>query len=420
MGIKTVAVFSEADKDLPFVMEADEAYCIGKGPVRESYLLVDEILNVAKKTKAEAIHPGYGLLSENGNFARRILENGLTFIGPSPETIDIMGDKISARQLMKNSGVQVLPGSEKEVATVEEAIKKAEEIGYPVMLKASGGGGGIGMLICHSSEQVKKSYASIKTRSKSYFGTDSVFVEKYLENARHIEVQVISDSNGNYVHLFERDCSVQRRNQKVIEETHSPFLSKETRNRMYLAALKAARAVQYVNAGTIEFIVDEQEEFYFLEMNTRLQVEHPITEAVTGVDLVEWQIRIANGEALPSLQEEILHQGHSIEFRIYAENPKNFLPSPGLIQKLNWGEGDVRIDAGYREGNQVTPFYDPLLAKCIFTGKNRKECLSKAFRFFKTTEVEGIQTNIELFLQLLENPAFLSGKYSTNLLKNRR
>lgn len=318
LGIDTIAVYSDADKDLPFVKEARYAFRLGEPPVHKSYLNSELILEIAKSEKADGIHPGYGFLSENADFARIVREAGLTFIGPSPETIKQMGDKIIARNTMKNAGVPVLPGSSEGLTTLKEARDFAKSIGYPVMLKASGGGGGIGMVYCENEQALAKSFESTKARAKAYFGSEEMFIEKYIQNARHIEVQIFGDVHGNIIHLFERDCSIQRRNQKVIEETPSPFLSEYTRKQLYATALKAAAAVHYVNAGTIEFIVDEEENFYFLEMNTRLQVEHSITEKITGLDLVEWQILVARGEKLPLMQDEINRSGHAIQFRLYA------------------------------------------------------------------------------------------------------
>lgn len=418
MGIATVAVYSEADRDLPFVKEADEAVCIGKPHPKQSYINMENIIGVAKRFKVDGIHPGYGFLSEDGTFARRVEEAGLQFIGPKPETLFFMGDKLSARRIMKKAGVPVLPGTDGEVTDVDHAVEEAGKIGYPVMLKAAGGGGGIGMVLCRSPEEIKQAFSSIQTRAKAYFNSDKILVEKYLENPRHIEVQIVADSFGNTVHLFERNCSVQRRNQKVVEETPSPHLGKETKDKMYEAAIRAAEAVSYTGAGTVEFIVDYDERFYFLEMNTRLQVEHPITEATTGIDLVEWQIRTALGEPLPLKQGEISRRGHSMEFRLYAEHPETFYPSPGKLKTLSWGtvEG-VRIDSGYSEGNEITPFYDPLIAKCIFFGKTREDCLKDAAEFFRTTEISGIHTNIPFFLRLLENKDFLMGDYSTKLVE---
>lgn len=418
MGIETVAVYSEADANLPFVNEADESICIGKGPVQTSYLVQEAIIDAAKQCNVDGIHPGYGLLSENAEFAKRVVDHGFIFIGPSHETIRLMGDKVSARQAMEKARIPVVPGSNEEIDSLDDAIQLANKIGYPIMLKASNGGGGVGMVICHNPTELEKNFQTVKTRAKLYFGSEKVFIEKFIENGRHIEIQVACDEYGNHIHLFERDCSIQRRNQKVIEEALSPSLKNETRSKMYEAAIRAAAHVQYKNVGTVEFIVDENEEFYFLEMNTRLQVEHPVTEVITGIDLVELQIKLAQGEALPINQNDIKAKGHSIEFRIYAEHPETFLPSPGKITTLKWGNGDVRIDFGYVEGNTITPFYDPMIAKCIFNGTTREECLSKAKEFFQTTEVTGIKTNIPLFIKLLDNEAFVMGDYSTNLLHN--
>ncbi|MCA1053407.1 acetyl-CoA carboxylase biotin carboxylase subunit [Rossellomorea aquimaris] len=418
LNIQTVAVYSDADQDMPFVKEADVAYRIGEPPVNKSYLVIDSILEVAKKEKVDAIHPGYGLLSENGEFARRVSEDGITFIGPSHETIQKMGDKVEARKVMKEANVPVVPGSEGGIATIESAIVLAEEIGYPVMLKASGGGGGIGMIRCENEQALVQSFDSTKNRAKAYFGKDEVFLEKCVENARHVEIQIFGDEHGNIVHLFERNCSVQRRNQKVIEESPSPALSNETRTSMYEAAVKAGRAVDYTNAGTVEFIVDEQENFYFLEMNTRLQVEHPVTESVTGLDLVKWQLMVAEGKPLPLMQEEIVSNGHAIEFRVYAEDPKTFYPSPGVISSLNWGESEgVRIDAGYIEGNKVTPFYDPMISKCVVYGKDRSEAIEKAESFFSGVVIEGLKTNVPLFKEVIKQKEFVEGTYTTKWLQ---
>jgi acetyl-CoA carboxylase, biotin carboxylase subunit len=418
LEIETVAVYSEADSELPYVKEADDAICIGKGPVKDSYLNMEKIIEVATNYNVEAIHPGYGLLSENGDFVKRIEQAGITFIGPNADILTLMGDKISARRAMVEAGVPVVPGSDGGVTSVSEAIQVAKEIGYPVMLKASGGGGGIGMVLCKNEQELSTSFSKIQSRAKAYFNSESVFLEKFIPNARHIEVQIFGDQNGNVIHLYERNCSVQRRNQKVIEETHSPNLSEQTREKLYEAAKRAAKAVSYTNAGTVEFIVDEAENIYFLEMNTRLQVEHPVTERICGIDLVEWQIKIAKGLEIPLQQESIKSFGHAIEFRVYAENPNNFYPSPGKISTLNWGnQTNIRIDSGYEQGNTVTPFYDPLIAKVIVHEENREQCLQVARSFFKETKISGIQTNIPLFLHILENPDFKRGSYSTNLLK---
>ncbi|WP_042456147.1 acetyl-CoA carboxylase biotin carboxylase subunit [Neobacillus dielmonensis] len=420
MGIETVAIYSDADQEMPFVKQADKAVYVGESPVHSSYLQAERIITIAKQENVDAIHPGYGFLSENAHFAKLVINSGMTFIGPRPETIELMGSKIASRQTMENAGVPVVPGSNGGLKTVEEACKLAGEIGYPVMLKASGGGGGIGMVLCENEQALVKSYSSTKARAMNYFGSEEVFIEKYIGNARHIEVQIFGDSQGNVLHLFERDCSIQRRHQKVIEESPSPFLSTQVRQKMFETALTAARAVNYSNAGTIEFIVDEQENFYFLEMNTRLQVEHPVTEMITGLDLVKWQILIAQGQPLPLHQSEIISVGHAIEFRLYAEDPVRFLPSPGKITKLSWNAQEgARIDYGYEEGGMVTPFYDPMLAKCIFYGETRNKALARARHFFKTLQIEGIKTNQLLFESILSNHDFQNGNYTTNFLTKK-
>ncbi|WP_251549051.1 acetyl-CoA carboxylase biotin carboxylase subunit [Neobacillus muris] len=420
MGIETVAIYSDADREMPYVKQADKAVYVGEPPVQKSYLQAERIIAIAKQEKADAIHPGYGFLSENAGFAKQVIDSGITFIGPRPEIIELMGSKIASRQTMEDAGVPVVPGSNYGLKSLEEACRLADEIGYPVMLKASGGGGGIGMVLCEDEQALVKAYASTKARALTYFGSEEVFVEKYIADARHIEVQIFGDCQGHFVHLFERDCSIQRRNQKVIEESPSPFLSQQVKQRIFETALTAAKAVSYTNAGTIEFIVDEQENFYFLEMNTRLQVEHPVTEMVTGLDLVKWQILVAKGQPLPLLQPEIRAFGHAVEFRLYAEDPVRFLPSPGKITRLNWPAQDgMRIDYGYEEGGSVTPYYDPMIAKCIFYGETRKEALDQASSFFKNLQIEGIKTNSPLFESILSNSDFQKGKYTTNFLAKK-
>ncbi|MEI2663996.1 acetyl-CoA carboxylase biotin carboxylase subunit [Rossellomorea sp. LJF3] len=420
LNIQTVAVYSDADQDMPFVKEADVAFRIGESQVNRSYLVVDNILEVAKKEKVDGIHPGYGLLSENADFAKRVSEEGFTFIGPAHDIIEKMGDKVEARKVMQDASVPVVPGSDGGVGTIEAAKEVANEIGYPVMLKASGGGGGIGMIRCENEQALVQSFDSTKNRAKAYFGKEEVFLEKCIENARHVEVQIFGDHHGNLVHLFERNCSVQRRNQKVIEESPSPGLSQETKEKMFTAAIQAGKAVNYTNAGTVEFIVDEEENFYFLEMNTRLQVEHPVTETITGLDLVKWQLLVASGEPLPLCrQEEIQNAGHAIEFRVYAEDPKTFYPSPGKLTELEWGEGEgVRIDSGYEKGNNVTPFYDPMISKCIIQGNDRQDALDKAKAFFAGVTVEGVKTNVSLFRDILEDNGFKEGSYTTKWLQD--
>lgn len=418
MGIETVVIYSDADFNLPFVKEADYAFRIGEAPVAKSYLLKDEILKIAIEQKADAIHPGYGFLSENTDFAKAVEENGIAFIGPKAETMALMSDKVAARKTMKEAGVPVVPGSVTGLETAEEACSFAAEVGYPVMLKASGGGGGIGMHRCDDEAALMKFFASTKTRAKTYFGNDEVFIEKFIADARHIEIQLFGDQHGNIVHMYERDCSVQRRNQKVVEESPSPLLSEETRTKMCEAAIDAAKYVGYINAGTIEFIVDDQERFYFLEMNTRLQVEHRVTEGVTGLDLVKLQILAAAGEPLPFSQSEINKQGHSIQFRLYAEDPVKFIPSPGLIKAFTFEETDgVIVDCAYEEGNTVTPFYDPLVAKIIVNGENRQKTIEKAYEFLNKVKIEGIKTNLPLFIAILQNDEFNQGTYCTSFLQ---
>ncbi|WP_394120581.1 acetyl/propionyl/methylcrotonyl-CoA carboxylase subunit alpha [Planococcus donghaensis] len=414
LGIETVAIHSEADGDLPYVSEATEAVLIGPNPVVQSYLQIEKIIEEAKKHGVDAIHPGYGLLSENADFARKVAKAGMVFIGPSSDIIEKMGDKIESRRTMIQAGVPVVPGTEEGVATLEEALQEAEEIGYPLMLKASAGGGGIGMVRCESEQALTQQFTSVKNRAKAYFGDDVVYLEKFIADARHIEVQIFGDHHGNLVHLYERNCSVQRRNQKVIEESPSPHLPQDVRERLCEAALKAGRAVDYTNAGTVEFIVDPKNEFYFLEMNTRLQVEHPVTEEVTGFDLVEWQLTVADGGELPS-QDSVGTKGHAIEYRVYAEDPKTFFPSPGKLEKLQWGEG-ARIETGYEEGNNVTPFYDPMISKIIIHGTDRVDALSKSQTFFNHVTINGVKTNIPLFKEFIRSEEFISGDYATAVL----
>jgi acetyl-CoA carboxylase, biotin carboxylase subunit len=418
LGIRTIAVHSEADAGLPFVQEADESFEIGPGPVPQSYLKGDEIIELAKREGADAIHPGYGLLSENASFARKVQEAGLTFIGPAADVIEKMGDKIEARRVMIEAGVPVVPGTEEGVATLEEALRAADDIGYPVMMKASAGGGGIGMVRCESEQALSRNFEGVKKRAMSYFGDDRVFIEKFIDEARHIEVQIFGDSHGNVVHLFERNCSVQRRNQKVIEESPSPGFPEEAKARMLRAAVEAGKAVGYTNAGTVEFIVGPDHEFYFLEMNTRLQVEHPVTEAVTGFDLVEWQIEVASGSELPVKdQDRIASAGHAIEYRIYAEDPEKFLPSPGKITQLVLPEREgVRIDRGYQEGDTVTPFYDPMIAKVIISGDSREEAIRRSEQFFGEAHAAGVRTNLPLFAAFAGSGEFAGGNYTTQVL----
>ncbi|WP_131924465.1 acetyl-CoA carboxylase biotin carboxylase subunit [Hazenella coriacea] len=415
-GIKTVAIYSEADQDLPFVHAADEAVCIGPPPVAKSYLQMDTILRVAQKTGADAIHPGYGLLSENHIFAEKVKHSGYNWIGPEPQVIADMGDKVTARRVMMGAGIPVVPGTD-GLDSIEEAKLAAEQMGYPIMIKASAGGGGIGMHVCHQVDELEKVFPSAQARAKAYFGNDTLFMEKWIESSRHIEVQIVADSAGKVLHLFERECSIQRRNQKVIEESLSPSIKEQTRQRLLATAVEAAQAVMYTGAGTIEFLVDEEENFYFLEMNTRLQVEHPVTECITGLDLVDLQLDLAEGKPLPFSQAEITPKGHAMEFRVYAEDPQTMMPSPGLVTSFEPPTGDgVRIDAGVKAGNQVSPFYDPMIAKCIVSGSNRAECLAKSREALHSFKIGGIKTNIPLLLEICDHPFFIEGKYDTQLI----
>lgn len=418
LGITTVAVYSEADADAPHVKVADEAYLIGGSRVSESYLNIDKILEVARLTEAEAIHPGYGLLSENAIFARRCEEAGLVFIGPSPTVISQMGSKIESRKVMEKAGVPVVPGITYPLADAEEAVRVANKIGYPVMLKASAGGGGIGMQIVRSEEEARKAFEGNQKRATDFFGDGAMYVEKYVENPRHIEIQILADELGNTVYLWERECSIQRRHQKVVEEAPSAFLTEETRKKMGEASVKAAQAIGYKNAGTVEFLVDEEQNFYFLEMNTRLQVEHPVTEEITGLDLVAEQLRIAAGKCLDFTQDEVKRHGHAIEVRIYAEDPKTFFPSPGKITELILPEGpSVRHELAIHENSTVTPFYDPMIAKLIVKGSNREEAIEILQDALVDYKVQGIKTNIPMLQEVIAHPAFRSGETTTNFVE---
>ncbi|MDR6997697.1 acetyl-CoA carboxylase biotin carboxylase subunit [Neobacillus niacini] len=418
LGIQTVAVYSEADKDALHVKAADEAYLLGEARVSESYLNIDKIIEIARESGAEAIHPGYGLLSENAEFANRCKKEGIVFIGPSPEVISKMGSKIEARKLMQLAGVPVVPGITSPLADVEEAVETAKNIGYPVMLKASAGGGGIGMQIVRSEEEIRKAFEGNQKRAVSFFGNGEMFIEKYVENPRHIEIQILADGNGNTVYLWERECSIQRRHQKVVEEAPSPFLDEVIRSKMGEAAVRAAQSIGYKNAGTIEFLVDENKNFYFLEVNTRLQVEHPVTEEITGLDLVAEQLRIAYGESIPFKQSDIKRDGHAIEVRIYAEDPKTFFPSPGKITKFVLPEGQgIRHELGVSEQSVVTPFYDPMIAKLVVKGKDRNEAIEILKDALSRYEVEGIKTNIPMLQKVVEHDSFVTGETTTNFVE---
>lgn len=418
LGIQTVAVYSEADQNALHVKMADEAYLLGGPRVNESYLNTDKILEIAKETGSEAIHPGYGLLSENADFARKCSEAGLVFIGPDPDVIAQMGSKIESRKVMEEAGVPVVPGINYPLQDVEEAVNVAKEIGYPVMLKASAGGGGIGMTIVNSEEELRKAFAGNQKRATDFFGDGAMYVEKVIENPRHIEIQILADNEGNTVYLWERECSIQRRHQKVVEEAPSSFLDEETREKMGAAAVKAAKSIGYSNAGTIEFLVDQNKSFYFLEMNTRLQVEHPVTEEITGLDLVEQQLRIALGEPLGMNQSGIQRHGHAIEVRIYAEDPKTFFPSPGTITRFKLPEGmNIRNETAVEEQSVVTPFYDPMIAKLIVKGRSRDEAINGLQEALAEYDVQGIKTNIPMLREVAEHPAFRNGDTTTDFIK---
>jgi acetyl-CoA carboxylase biotin carboxylase subunit len=417
-----VAVYSDADADLPYVREADEALYIGPSQPARSYLDAAALIEAARKTGAAAVHPGYGFLAENADFARQVIEAGLTWVGPGPGAIEQMGDKIRARNLMEQAGVPVSPGTREPVTDVASAVTEAERIGYPVMVKAAGGGGGIGMGAAADEAGLRSAFETARSRAERFFGSPAILLERYVERARHVEVQILGLADGRVLALGERDCSVQRRHQKVAEETPSPGVSASLRERMLAAAVKAGEAVDYGGAGTVECLVDaDAGSFVFLEMNTRLQVEHPVTELVTGIDLVEQQFRIAAGEP-PSFDPAAIHPaGHALELRIYAEDPVRFLPGPGTITEWDEPAGDgVRVDAGYQAGNTVTPFYDPLLAKLCVHGADRAQALERARDAVAAFRIAGPKTNLAFHADLLASPDFVSGDYDTSLVSKLR
>jgi acetyl-CoA carboxylase, biotin carboxylase subunit len=420
MGIRTVAVHSEADADLPYVHEADDAVLIGPPPPAESYLDQDRVLEAAERSGAQAIHPGYGFLSESAEFAQRVIDAGLVWVGPSPEAIDAMGDKIKARNRMAAAGVPVAPGTVEPVNDVDSALAAGAEIGFPLIVKAAAGGGGIGMGVARDPDQLRTAFQTARARAERFFSSPAILLERYVEGARHVEVQVLGLADGTVVALGERDCSVQRRHQKVAEETPSPGVTSGLRARMLDGAVRAAEAVGYRNAGTVECLVDPAEQsYFFLEMNTRLQVEHPVTELVTGLDLVEQQLLIAAGDPPSTDLAAVRPQGHAIELRVYAEDPKRFLPSPGTITR--WEEpAGVRIDSGYAQGNTVTPYYDPLLAKLCVWGQDRDTAVEQARTAVAAFHIEGLKTNLPFFTELLADPAFVSGDYDTRIIDRMR
>ncbi|HEX5297016.1 MAG TPA: biotin carboxylase N-terminal domain-containing protein [Streptosporangiaceae bacterium] len=422
MGIRVVAVYSDADADLPYVSEADEAVHIGPAQPARSYLDAAALLAAAAKTGARAVHPGYGFLAENADFAAQVLAAGLTWVGPSPEAIEQMGDKIRARNLMEQAGVPVSPGTREPVADVATAVLEAERVGYPVMVKAAAGGGGIGMGAAADEAALRQAFGTARSRAERFFGSPAILLERFVERARHVEVQILGLADGRVIALGERDCSVQRRHQKVAEETPSPGVDAALRERMLAAAVKAGEAVGYRGAGTVECLVDaDAGSFVFLEMNTRLQVEHPVTELVTGIDLVEQQFRIAAGEPPSFDPASVSPAGHAIELRVYAEDPVRFLPGPGAITEWEEPAGDgVRVDAGYQAGNTVTPFYDPLLAKLCVHGADRGQALDRARAAVAAFRVTGPKVNLPFHADLLTSTEFVAGDYDTSLVSKLR
>ncbi|MBT8584134.1 acetyl-CoA carboxylase biotin carboxylase subunit [Polynucleobacter paneuropaeus] len=419
MGIKTVAVYSEADKEARHVQMADESVCIGPAPSRESYLVMDRIIQACKDTGAEAVHPGYGFLSENELFAKRCEEEGIVFIGPKHQSIAAMGDKIASKKLALEAKVNTIPGHNEAIATTEEAVKIAQGIGYPVMIKASAGGGGKGLRVAFNDKEAAEGFAACKTEAMSSFGDDRIFIEKFVEGPRHIEIQVLGDAFGNIVYLGERDCSIQRRHQKVIEEAPSPFIDPATRKAMGEQAVALAKAVNYQSAGTVEFVVGKDKSFYFLEMNTRLQVEHPVTEGITGLDLVEQMIRVAAGEKLAFKQEDVKLDGWSMECRINADDPfRNFLPSTGRLVKYRppAEQDGVRVDTGVYEGGEIPMYYDSMIAKLIVHGKDRAEVIQKMRDTLNNFVIRGIHSNVPFQAALLQHPRFVSGDFTTGFI----
>lgn len=419
LGISTVAVYSEADKNALHTKLADEAVCIGAAKSSQSYLNIKNILEAACGTGADSIHPGFGFLSENANFAKMCAESNIKFIGPSYQVIDLMGNKSNAKELMKSAKVPVVPGSDGSIKSLDEAIGIADKIGYPIMIKAAAGGGGKGIRLVRAPEELEESYEIVKQEALNSFSDDEIYIEKFIENPRHVEIQVLADEYGNCIHLGERDCSVQRRNQKVLEESPSTVLDAKLRKKMGDAAVSAVKAAGYANAGTIEFLVDKHKNFYFMEMNTRIQVEHPVTEWVTGIDIVKEQLRIASGEKLRYSQSDICVNGHSIECRINAENPENnFMPCPGTITDLNLPGGNgVRIDTAVYTGYKIPPVYDSMIAKIIVHAENREEAIAKMKVALEECVIDGVDTNIDFLYQILENENFITGNFDTSFIK---
>ncbi len=420
MGIKTVAVYSEADRLAMHVRYADEAVFIGEAPSASSYLDIDKILKAAKDTNAEAIHPGYGFLSENANFAQKVKDAGLIFIGPSAESIKVMGSKLGAKESASKFNVPMVPGSGKALSNISEAKETAKKIGFPVLIKASAGGGGKGMRIVEKEEEFEEQVQRASSEAKSAFGDGSVFIEKYISSPKHIEIQILGDQYGNIVHLFERECSIQRRYQKVVEEAPSPVVTPEIRAAMGKAAIEVASSCNYYSAGTVEFIMDENKNFYFLEMNTRLQVEHPVTESISGVDLVKEQIKVAQGEKLSFTQNDLTIRGHSIELRVYAEDPTNdFLPDIGTITHYKKPQGPgIRVDDGFEAGMEIPIYYDPMIAKLTVSAENRETAIARMIRAIDEYEITGVQTTLAFGKFVMQHKAFIDGSFDTHFVKD--
>lgn len=419
MDIRSVAIYSDADANAPHVLEADEAVYVGQSPSSESYLQQDKIIQICKDLGVDGVHPGYGFLSENAGFARKLKAEGIKLIGPSPTSMEVMGDKLSAKQAVKSYNVPLVPGVDEAISDVAAAKKIAAEVGYPILIKASAGGGGKGMRLVQNEAEFEEQMTLAQNEARSSFGDDAVFIEKFVDQPRHIEIQVFADQHGNVVYLFERECSVQRRHQKVVEEAPSAVLTPEIRRQMGEAAVAVCKACAYEGAGTVEFLIDAGLNFYFLEMNTRLQVEHPVTEEITGLDLVEWQIRVARGERLPKLQDELQINGHAIEVRVYAEDTLNgFTPDIGTLDRYRIPSGrHIRVDDAFEEGMEIPIYYDPMIAKLVVWGKTRQEAIERCIAAIDNYQISGVKTTLDFGKFVLKHPAFQSGKFDTNFVK---